>query len=396
MSHIAIYFSESDNKNQLLDDLLDSKYLKELEGLQHKKVVIFSSYTLMKFLNEEHIRDSIDMIPKGERKLSTYSEGEQKKKLFYYLLSLQPECLVIDNVLDNLDVKVREEFVQHINSIKDTVSILQLFTKQEEVLSFITTSYSFHQGGLVPYTYSKKEIKSQTVQVPQPLKKLVLQSIPLVQFKDVVVQYEDRIVQPNVTWTVNSGEFWLLKGPNGSGKTSLLTMIIGDNPKAFGQDITLFGKKKGSGESVWEIKQKIGYFTKSMILYYSGSHTVEEIIISGFLDTVGLYDKPTSHHKSVAMEWLKCIGLENEKDTPFRFLTNAQKQILLVTRALVKHPALIILDEPTVGLNDEQASLVTALINTFAEQKNSAIIYVSHRIDPGLNPRFIYELKRDG
>jgi molybdate transport system ATP-binding protein len=395
MQHNAVYFSDSENKAQLLESISNSVYPEIIKSWQGKKVVIFSTYTLVKLLDEEHIRDRIDMIACGDRPLSTYSEGEQKKKLFYYLLSLHPECLVIDNVLDNLDVKVKQEFIEQINSIKDTVSILQLFTKQEEILSFITNRYSFYQGEFVPYSYSTKEYRYREVQVPSPLKTLTPQSNPLVQFTNVVVQYENRIVQSNVNWTVNSGEFWLLKGPNGSGKTSLLTMIIGDNPKAYGQDITLFGKKKGSGESVWEIKQKIGYFTKSMILYYSGSHTVEEIIISGFFDTVGLYDKPTSHHRTVAMEWLKCIGLENKKDTPFRFLTNAQKQILLVTRALVKHPALIILDEPTVGLNDEQTGMVTSLINTFAEHKSSAIIYVSHRVDPGLHPRFVYELNSE-
>jgi molybdate transport system ATP-binding protein len=215
---------------------------------------------------------------------------------------------------------------------------------------------------------------------------------PLVKFKDVSVQYEGRMIVNKINWQINAGEFWHLTGPNGAGKTTLLSMITGDNPKGYGQDLILFGKRKGSGESVWSIKEKIGYFTGAMTDLFSRLSTVEEMVLSGFFDSVGLYIKPSGRQIKLADEWLALIGLLPLKKKHFYRLSPGQQRMVLIVRAMVKHPPLLILDEPTAGVDDHNVAIITALINKMAAESKTAILYVSHRQEEGLKPTWRFEL----
>ena len=208
----------------------------------------------------------------------------------------------------------------------------------------------------------------------------------------MTVKYEERVIVKDINWTINAGEFWQLVGPNGSGKTTLLTMINGDNPKAYNQDLTLFGRKKGTGETVWSIKQKIGYLTPSMTDLFNTRHTLEQMIISGFTDSIGLYKEPSDIQIRLADEWLELIEMSQLKKRVFCQLSLGQQRLALVARAMVKHPPLLILDEAMSGLDDHNASVVTNLINKIASESKTAILYVSHRIEEGLLPEHIFEL----
>jgi molybdate transport system ATP-binding protein len=168
-------------------------------------------------------------------------------------------------------------------------------------------------------------------------------------------------------------------------------MIIGDNPKGYGQDMVLFGRKKGSGETIWEIKKQIGYFTPGMMLQFKHKDSVENMIISGLVDSVGLYTIPTDFQRHTADAWLQVIG-PSFRNASFQSLSFGQQRMVMVVRAMVKQPPLLILDEPTVGLDDENAQLFISLINAIASQKKVAIIYVSHRNEPELQPDYIFEL----
>lgn len=181
-------------------------------------------------------------------------------------------------------------------------------------------------------------------------------------------------------------------GPNGSGKTTLLTMITGDNPKAYGQDLTIFGHKRGSGESIWDIKKKIGYVTPSMTTLFRGWNTVEKMVISGLVDSIGLYKKPSELQKQIAGEWIELIGLEDLRLSRFSSLSEVQQCMVLIARAMIKHPPLLILDEPAHGLDDVNAKLLCALINKIATEGQTTIIYVSHRKEPGLEAKQVFEL----
>ena len=155
----------------------------------------------------------------------------------------------------------------------------------------------------------------------------------------------------------------------------------------------LFGIKKGSGESVWDIKEKIGYLTSTMAQQFSRLDSIEKMVISGYFDSIGLYIIPTDTQIQLAGQWLKLIGLYDKKQKPFLSFSLGHQRLIMIVRAMVKHPPLLILDEPTAGLDDDDTLLFTALVNKIAAESSTAILYVSHRKEVGLKPKFIFELK---
>ncbi|MGB7394454.1 MAG: ATP-binding cassette domain-containing protein, partial [Pricia sp.] len=215
----------------------------------------------------------------------------------------------------------------------------------------------------------------------------------LIDLNKVNVSYRDKPILKNINWIIRRGEFWELRGKNGSGKTTILTMITGENPKGYGQELYIFGRKKGSGESIWDIKKNIGYFTPAMTDQFTGYHSVESMIVSGLNDSIGLYVRPTEVQLRLAKQWLQLIGLSEAKDRLFQDLSTGQKRLVMCARARVKHPPLLILDEPTAGLDDASASLFVDLVNQFAEESRTTIVFVSHRKESGLEPQYVYELQ---
>jgi molybdate transport system ATP-binding protein len=172
-----------------------------------------------------------------------------------------------------------------------------------------------------------------------------------------------------------------------------VNLITGDNPKGYGQNINLFGMQKGTGETVWDIKQYIGYLNATMAQFFPRLDSAEQMVLSGFFDSIGLYCTPNETQVKTAQAWLQLIHLQEEKNKAFCFLPLYKQRLILVARAMVKHPPLLILDEPTSGLGDAGATIFTALINRIAATTATAILYVSHRKEQGLNPQYIFELQ---
>ncbi|WP_278022109.1 ABC transporter ATP-binding protein [Flavobacterium ginsengisoli] len=246
---------------------------------------------------------------------------------------------------------------------------------------------------LHPFVKIENHFKTlNTATIPKATETHSFQDNVLIKLEDVSVSYEERKIINKISWTVKQGEFWQLIGPNGSGKSTILSLITGDNPKGFGQDLFLFGRKKGTGESVWEIKKQIGIFTTSMTDLFQKGHTLEQMILSGFFDSIGLYTEPTTHQKQIVNQWLEVIEMTHLRKKRFIDLSIGQQRVALIVRAVLKHPPLLILDEPVEGLDDENVDLVIQLINTIKQETNVSIIYVSHRIEQGLAPTSVFEL----
>jgi len=214
---------------------------------------------------------------------------------------------------------------------------------------------------------------------------------PLIELHNISVSYGDKQVLTQLDWTIRSGEFWQLVGPNGSGKSTLLGMICGDNPKAYGQNMMLFGRKKGTGETIWDIKKYIGYFSPSMVLQFTRNETVENMLISGFNDSVGLYVEPSDMQKELAKVWVGLLG-QSFVGKNFQQLSVGQQRIVMVARAMVKHPAVLILDEPTIELDDANSRLFIEMVHAIATNTKVAIVYVSHRDEENLQAHKVFEL----
>ena len=198
---------------------------------------------------------------------------------------------------------------------------------------------------------------------------------------NVNVAYRGAPVLRHVNWTVRKGEKWALLGPNGAGKTTLLSLILADNPQAYGNDIKLFGKKRGSGESIWEIKKRIGWVSPELQLYYPRGATCLQVACSGWFDSIGLFEKCTPRKRDASLKWLKKFGLSSRAKDTFAHLSEGEQRLTLLARAMVKDPELLILDEPCQGLDAENRDRFLQVVDSVCRHKNKTMIYVTHRSD---------------
>ena len=207
---------------------------------------------------------------------------------------------------------------------------------------------------------------------------------PLVKLTEGKVQYGDTLIFDGIDLTVTQGAHTLLTGANGSGKSTLLSLITGDHPQCYGNDLHILGFRRGSGESIWEVKKQIGIVTPDLHRNHRVAGTALHITLSGFFDTIGLYDDPDSTQIAHARQWLALVGLEQHSSTPYKQLSYGEQRLVLIARALVKQPALLILDEPTQGLDEVNRHRVMFFLEHLSSQKRTTIIMASHRLDEQL------------
>jgi molybdate transport system ATP-binding protein len=391
--HKAFYISNTENKKQLLKNITSGKWFKDISTLHG---AIFSDVTVNAFIEEETRHGQFGVQTATSNSLENSSEGERKRALLHHILKSNPEFLVLDNVFDCLDAEAQAQIKTTLIHLSKQTQIIQIATRKRDILEFIEDIYVLENGEPKLYVETAEtNYKNFTQALPQPYDLNRETFKTLIHLNNVSVSYGERSILKNINWEIKPGEFWQLIGPNGSGKSTILSLISGDNPKGYLADMTLFGIKKGSGETVWDIKKHIGVYTSEMLRGFKRRDTIESMIISGFVDSVGLYRHPTDRQIQTAQEWLSLLNMNAIKDKSFQFLSNGHKRLVLIARAMVKHPPLLILDEPTNGLDDTDAKLFSELVNKIAKESQTAIIYVSHRKEDFINPDFIYELTPD-
>ena len=216
-----------------------------------------------------------------------------------------------------------------------------------------------HQGNLIPHS---------TFHIPQEI----------IHFNKVTIRYGARTILKDLDWTVRQGEHWALSGDNGSGKSTLLSLVCADNPQAYACDISLFGHKRGSGESIWDIKRHIGYVSPEMHRSYKQNIPAIQIVASGLKDTIGLYVRPNEAEREQCHKWLKVFGIGHLADRKFMEMSSGEQRLVLLARAFVKEPDLLILDEPLHGLDDENRLMVKEIVDKYCEDSSRTLIYVTH------------------
>jgi len=199
-----------------------------------------------------------------------------------------------------------------------------------------------------------------------------------VRMKDVSIRYDKKIILDKINWEVKQGECWSLSGPNGAGKSTLLSLITADNPQAYANDIILFDKQRGGNGSIWDIKRKIGFVSPELHLYFDQQASCFDIVASGLFDTIGLFRSVSADQEIKVLLWMHLMELDLIKNKRFFQLSTSQQRMALLARALVKNPPLLILDEPTQGLDEMQAAYFKDLVNEICNSFNSTLIYVSH------------------
>lgn len=331
------------------------------------------------------------LIGRAFRKLST---GETRKVMLIRALTSRPDLLVLDEPFDGLDHDSLIWLQGHLRKLAETTPMVIVLNRFDECPDFIT-HVAYVDDGRLPLCveradeqayaelYQLLHLKTSDLQIPAADPAAQLPALdpdaPLVQLTGATVRYADNMVFEGLDWTIEPNQSWQLSGPNGSGKTCLLQLITGDHPQCYVNDINVFGYQRGTGESIWEIKQFIGYVSTALQWEYTVSTSLRNVIISGFHDSIGLYTKSTDTEKAIANEWLALLGMSDRADEPFNRLSFGDQRLVLIARAMVKHPPLLILDEPCLGLDDMNRQLVLALVERICLGSETSVLYVNHR-----------------
>jgi molybdate transport system ATP-binding protein len=330
------------------------------------------------------------ILDRAFRKLST---GESRKVMLIRALSCNADLLILDEPFDGLDSATHAMLQNHLFDVVQHTPVIMVLNRFDEIPEFISHIAYMEQGELryqverddtqaYADLYQLLHLKTTDLQVPAADNDNVIPTLdpqqPLVKLSNICVKYTDMVLIEGQDWTIEPNQHWQLSGPNGSGKTALLSLITGDHPQCYTNDIFVFGYQRGNGESIWQIKQYIGYVSTALQWEYRVGTSLRNVIISGFYDSIGLYSKSTDRQKKIADEWLALLGMQKRGDQPFNKLSYGDQRLLLIARAMVKHPPLLILDEPCLGLDDINRQLVLALIEKICAAKETSVIYVNH------------------
>jgi molybdate transport system ATP-binding protein len=343
--------------------------------------------------------------PLLDRRLVQLSSGERRKVVMARALLQRPRLLILDNPFAGLDQGFRPRLREIIGRLlMDEMRVTVVATEWDDVPAGITHVLLLDRGRVVAQGPRESVLaRSAGTGSPEPAssERAAVRLGPsraggnsgtsagsaLVDMQAVNITYSGIRILSQVDWTVRCGEHWAVLGPNGAGKSTLLSLLLGDNPQAYANRVTLFGRRRGTGESIWEVKRRIGWAAPELQLLTPAGLSCREVVCSGFFDSVGLYQRCTPWQQEEASHWLERLGLSGLSQAPFGALSEGQQRLVLVARAAVKRPALLVLDEPCQGLDAERRDLVLDAVDGIGRSLDSSIIYVTH--DPRALPGII-------
>lgn len=335
----------------------------------------------------ELLMERLGLYERAEAPLIQLSSGENKRFQLIRAILSQSQILILDSPFTGLDATARKHLNNILSELTQSGTKLIITTDLHQIPDCITHVAILKNGELESYT--KKEDTSQSAfsLFGKPLS-IDVNSLPatanhqpyddIISMHNVHIQYGDKTILHDINWKVKPNEKWLLKGANGAGKSTLLSLINGDNPQAYKNKIHLFGKRRGTGESIWDIKNKIGYVSPELHAFYDKQTSCFNTIASGFFDTIGLFKKITALQHQQVKAWIDALDLQSVQDKSLTALSFSTQRMILLARALVKDPVLLILDEPCQGLDDEQRDAFVSFVNDLSERFNKTLIYVSH------------------
>jgi len=323
------------------------------------------------------LRLAFRLAPLWDRGYRLLSTGEARKVLLLQAVLEAPSLLVLDDPFDGLDRASYQELASAIMHVAASLPVVVVGTFGAREQPFAPDALREVVALGQPRRASGAPPRVELGSWYEPLDS----SVPLIELVNGRVAYGEQIVFENLDFRVLPGQHTLVEGPNGAGKSTLLDMVTGDHPQAYSNDLRLFGRRRGSGETVWDIKKNVGTVSARLHRDYRVGGSVEEALLSGLYDSIGVYQKPEPSHRSRARAWLSWLDLGFGPDASFRELSFGQQRLVLIARAAIKVPPLLVMDEPTSGLDPDNRARALDLVESLCSQHKSTVLMVTHRAD---------------
>ena len=334
---------------------------------------------------QKHLYELFHLESLLDKYIILLSSGELRKYKLAASLFTNPRVLIMDNPFIGLDAQTRDQLKELLTMLakEQGLQIILVLAKTDEIPEFITHIVEVKEMKVMPKVAHRGQSLCNPVanapysqQGQSPCATAAPEEV--IKFNKVTIRYGTRTILKDLDWTVRKGEHWSLSGQNGSGKSTLLSLVCADNPQSYACDISLFGHRRGSGESIWDIKKHIGYVSPEMHRSYKQNIPAIQIVASGLKDTVGLYVKPNEAEQTQCKKWLSIFGIGHLADRNFREMSSGEQRLILVARAFVKEPSLLILDEPLHGLDDVNRRMVKDRVDEYCQDPEKTLIYVTH------------------
>lgn len=358
-----------DHETPTVGDLLQRAYLLAGEDTEERRAQRNQLYRLF------HMHEFLDKY------IITLSSGELRKFQLTKTLFANPQLLIMDNPFIGLDAETRDQLRDLLKLLAEErdMEIMLVMSKTDDIPSFVDEVKWIGTQETVPQHVLSPSQQEAILSLPYTDNDYDCQHV--IDMKNVCIRYGERTILKDLNWTVCNGERWALSGQNGSGKSTLLSLVCADNPQSYACDITLFDRPRGSGESIWDIKKHIGYVSPEMHRSYKRNLPAIRIVASGLMDSIGLYAIPNEQDYDKCRWWLDVFGIGHLADKPFLQISSGEQRLVLLARAFVKDPQLLILDEPLHGLDMVNRQLVKDVIETFCARPGKTLIMVTHYED---------------
>lgn len=383
------------------------------------------SLTVEKYLSKEHVfdinpyqigqdvvnSDKFNLLQKDiisllqiehllTREVNMLSNGESRKVAMAKVLLKDPALVIFDNPFQGLDISYRERFGSVIlpSLQKRGISIVLVCTSNDEIPALVThilhinsfkvtssaacgqADTNIHKARSVLPSKAQMQMMLSNFAISNKTKKCK-KNHTLVKMTDVSVQYGKKKIIQGLSWTINKGENWMLSGVNGSGKTTLLSLISGDHPQIYSNTIEVFGKQWGNGSNIWNVKKRIGYVSPELQICYPQDESCINVVVSGYFDSIGLFQRTSIQKRKKAEILLDIFNLSSIKDDPFGSVSEGVQRLVLLLRAVIKMPELLILDEPCQGLPLDYRKLILETVNVLVGKCDCTLIFVTHQPD---------------
>jgi molybdate transport system ATP-binding protein len=373
------YYQQRYNSSDSEDAQTVNEYLNTVLKASHQNT----------YWNLEKVLTVLKLKDLQQKQIIKLSNGETKRLMLAAALLKSPLLILLDSPLTGLDVQTRQEFNIILEEITSSGITVIMATSPYEIPATIT-NVAILQNGKIVKELTKTEfkpelfLKNDADQVDnEELKKLLNTDARaayeyIVKMNKVHIKYGDKVILDKIDWQILPGERWALLGHNGAGKSTLLSLVNGDNPQAYANNIILFDKKRGTGESIWDIKSKIGFVSPELHQYFPTDNSCLQVIESGYYDTLGLFRPSNKTKADNALSWMKALEIEKYARVLLKNIPASAQRLCLLARALIKTPDLLIFDEPCQGMDEHQQHHFKTLVDTICSLSNVALIYVTH------------------